>query len=92
MVFRGFLITFAAMTSNAPDSCTAPSFWRRVWLLYADGFRSMTIGKKLWAIIIIKLVIIFLVLKLFFFPNFLASKSDTPEGKAQVVRECLTHP
>ncbi len=50
----------------------------------------MTIGRKLWALIAIKLVIIFLVLKLFFFPNFLASKSDTDQGKAQVVRESLT--
>lgn len=52
----------------------------------------MTIGRKLWALIIIKLVIIFLVLKLFFFPDFLASKSDTDSGKAQVVRESLTRP
>ena len=39
--------------------------------LYADGFRSMRLGRTLWAIILIKLFIIFLVLKLFFFPNFL---------------------
>jgi hypothetical protein len=38
----------------------------------------MTLGKTLWAVIIIKLFIIFVVLKLFFFPNFL--KANAPEG------------
>ena len=46
-------------------------FLYRVYDLYADGFRSMRLGRTLWAIILIKLFIIFLVLKLFFFPNFL---------------------
>ncbi len=57
---------------------------------YVEGFRSMTIGKTLWAIIGIKLFIFFIVIKLLFFPNFLNSKSDTDEGKAQYVREQLT--
>lgn len=42
----------------------------RIVRFYADGFRSMTIGRKLWAIIIIKLIVIFGVLKLFFFPRY----------------------
>ena len=36
----------------------------------------MTIGKTLWAVIIIKLIIIFGILKLFFFPNYLSEHSD----------------
>lgn len=63
---------------------------RRILGFYAEGFRSMTIGRKLWAIILIKLAVIFLVLKLFFFPDFLSSKSDSEAGKAEVVREALT--
>lgn len=51
---------------------------RRVYDLYADGFRQMTIGRTLWTVIIIKLVIIFAVLKVFFFPDFL--KSNAAEG------------
>ena len=47
------------------------SFLYRVYDLYADGFRNMTLGKTLWAVIFIKLFIIFVVLKIFFFPNFL---------------------
>ena len=43
----------------------------RIWNFYYDGFRSMTLGRTLWAVILVKLFIIFVVLKLFFFPNYL---------------------
>lgn len=49
---------------------------RRVFRFYVDGFRSMTIGRTLWAVIIIKLIIIFAILKVFFFPNFLHEKAQ----------------
>jgi hypothetical protein len=39
----------------------------------------MTLGKTLWTVIIIKLIIMFLVLKVFFFPNFL--KENSKPGK-----------
>ena len=64
-------------------------FWARAVDLYVDGFRSMTVGKTLWLIIAIKLFIFFVIIKILFFPNFLASKSDTDEGKAQYVRQQL---
>lgn len=54
------------------------SFWYRAFDLYYDGFRNMTLGKTLWAIILIKLFIMFVILKIFFFPNFL--KQHAPEG------------
>jgi uncharacterized membrane protein len=54
-------------------------FWHRVWDLYYDGFRNMTIGKTLWAVILIKLFIIFIVLKIFFFPNFISHQSEKGE-------------
>ena len=61
-------------------------FFYRVFDLYYDGFRHMTLGRTLWAIILIKLFIIFVVLKLFFFPNFL--KHHAEEGnEAQYVGE-----
>ncbi|MBF1385030.1 DUF4492 domain-containing protein [Prevotella aurantiaca] len=53
-------------------------FLYRVFDLYYDGFRSMTLGKTLWLIIIIKLFIMFFVLKLFFFPNFI--KENAKKG------------
>lgn len=54
-------------------------FFYRVFDLYYDGFRNMKLGRTLWAIIIVKLIIIFAVLKLFFFPNYL--KQHAEEGK-----------
>ena len=55
------------------------NFLSKVFHLYYDGFRSMTLGKTLWVIILIKLFIIFVVLKLFFFPNFLKQHADGDE-------------
>ncbi len=48
-------------------------FFRRAWNLYADGFRNMELGRTLWAVVLIKLFIMFAVLKVFFFPDFLKS-------------------
>jgi hypothetical protein len=48
----------------------------RAWDLYYDGFRNMKWGKTLWLVILIKLFIIFVVLKIFFFPDFISSKSQ----------------
>lgn len=54
----------------------------RIFHLYYDGFRTMTLGKTLWAVILIKLAIIFLVLKLFFFPNYINSNAKTETRRA----------
>lgn len=48
----------------------------RIYDLYVDGFRSMTLGKTLWAVILIKLFIMFAVLKVFFFPNFIKTHAE----------------
>lgn len=47
-----------------------------VWRFYIDGFRNMTWGRPLWFLIILKLVILFAVLRVFFFEPVLAGKSD----------------
>ena len=57
-----------------------------------EGFRSMTLGKTLWAIILIKLFIMFFILRLFFFPNILQQKYDTDEERANQVIENLITP
>ncbi len=49
----------------------------------------MTVGRKLWALIIVKLAIIFLVLKLFFFPDILQTEYDSDESRANAVRKSL---
>lgn len=56
------------------------TFLYKVYDLYADGFRSMRLGKTLWTIILIKLFIIFAVLKIFFFPNFLKANANGDEA------------
>jgi len=56
------------------------NFLYKVYHLYYDGFRQMTLGKTLWAIILIKLLVIFIVLKLFFFPNFLKQHAKGDEA------------
>ena len=54
-----------------------------------DGFRSMTVGRKLWLLIIIKLFILFFIFKLFFFPDILSRDYDTDAQRAEAVRESL---
>ncbi len=65
------------------------SVFQKLFVFYRDGFSSMTVGKTLWLIIIIKLFIMFIVLKIFFFPNFLNSNFDTEEEKATHVGQEL---
>jgi len=64
---------------------------RNVWHLYLDGFRSMTLGRTLWAVILVKLFIIFIVLKLCFFPNYI--KQHAREGEeAEFVSSQVLNP
>ena len=51
----------------------------------------MTVGKSLWVIIIIKLFIIFFVLKLFFFPDLLKKNYRNDEDRSRHVLEQLTN-
>ncbi|MCF8367217.1 MAG: DUF4492 domain-containing protein [Bacteroidales bacterium] len=63
----------------------------KIFYFYYDGFRSMTWGKNIWLIILIKLFIMFAVLKLFFFPDFLKTNFDTDEQRSDYVIEQLTN-
>lgn len=80
------------MESETQKSQSRSNWFKRVFYFYRDGFRSMTVGKTLWLIILIKLFIFFVIIRWIFFPNFLSSKSDSDEGKAQYVREQLVNP
>ena len=62
----------------------------RIYRFYRDGFKSMTLGRTLWKIIIVKLIIMFAVLKLFFFPDFLQTRFATDEQRADYVIEQIT--
>ena len=62
---------------------------RRIWLFYYDGFKSMTIGKTLWLIILIKVFIFFVIMKFLFFPNILKRDFNNDEERADHVRNEL---
>ncbi len=63
---------------------------KRILFFYIDGFKNLSsIGQKLWLIIIIKLVVIFVVLKVFFFPT-VSSKIKGEEAQKALYLKHLT--
>ncbi|MEZ4908941.1 MAG: DUF4492 domain-containing protein [Saprospiraceae bacterium] len=59
---------------------------KRILDFYIDGFRNMSItSKKLWLIIAIKLIIMFGILKLFFFKDYLNERYDNEEQKSEYI-------
>ena len=65
------------------------SFLYRAFDLYYDGFRHMTLGKTLWAVILIKLFIMFAILKVFFFPDFLKQHAEEGQEDEFVAAELI---
>ena len=65
------------------------NFLYRTFDLYYDGFRHMTLGKTLWAVIIVKLIIIFVVLKIFFFPNYIGERTEKGDEPDFVANELI---
>ena len=49
--------------------------FKRIFRFYYEGFAAMDVGKTLWLVIIVKLFIIFAVLKMFFMPDVLGEKA-----------------
>jgi hypothetical protein len=65
----------------------------RIFLFYYNGFKDMPkYGVQLWILILLKLFIMFAILKIFFFPDILETKFDTDEEKSKFVIEQLTKP
>ena len=83
-----FLLAYSYICTKT-DAMNRKGFLYRVYDLYADGFRSMTVGRTLWAIILIKLFVIFVILKLFFFPDFLSTHAEK-DGEADFVATEMT--
>ena len=61
----------------------------RIFRFYLDGFKSMEIGKTLWVLILVKLFIMFVVLKIFFFPRYLNQFETKPEKEDYVSKELV---
>lgn len=66
-----------------------PQWPMRVFSFYRDGFRQMTVGKKLWVLILIKLIIMFGILRMFFFPDVLKERYPNDTERASAVRSTL---
>lgn len=64
-------------------------FLYRAFDLYYDGFRNMTLGKTLWAVILVKLFIMFAILKVFFFPNYIGQHADKGDEAGFVANELI---
>ena len=59
--------------NRAISLATLPS---RFFRFYLDGFRQMTLGRTLWALILLKLFIMFAILRLFFFRPAMQGMTD----------------
>ncbi len=69
------------------------SLLNRIFRFYYEGFTSMSWwGKRIWLILLIKLFVIFIILKLFFFPDFLKRNYRTDEQRSEHVLEQLIKP
>lgn len=63
---------------------------KTIFQFYLTGFRSMRLGRTLWKIILFKLLVMFAVLKVFFFPNVLKTNYDNDQDRATHVLRNLT--
>lgn len=65
---------------------------KKLFLFYFDGFRNMSVwGRKVWVVILVKLFIIFAILRLFFFHDLLHEKYKNDKQRSEYVIEQLTN-
>ncbi|MDD3770600.1 MAG: DUF4492 domain-containing protein [Sulfuricurvum sp.] len=69
---------------------TEASVLRRIADLYVEGFRAMKVGRQLWLLIALKLLILFGVMKILFFPDVLKTRFDSDAERSAHVLENLT--
>jgi hypothetical protein len=61
--------------------------FRNLFLFYYEGFRNMpSWGKKVWLVILIKLFVIFVLLKFLFFPDLLRTGFRSDAERSIYVR------
>ena len=61
-----------------------------IWKFYSDGFKNMTWGRSLWLLIILKAVILFAILRVFFFRPAMAGKTEEQKSEyvgTQLIRD-----
>ncbi len=98
MVLPGGGMKRASKKAAMPHACGSypggrfVRFLFRVCRFYRDGFRGMTVGRTLWKIILLKVLILFGCVKVFLFPDFLAVNFSDDSQRADYVLTQLTHP
>lgn len=64
---------------------------KKVFKFYYEGFRDMPRwGKTLWTIIILKGLLVFVLVKFIFFPNYLKTNFDSDSERSEYVLDQLT--
>ncbi len=61
-----------------------------VFHFYKDGFMHLSLGKTLWKILFVKLLIMVVVFKLFFFSTTLNTRFSNDDERSDFVLENLT--
>lgn len=64
-------------------------FCHNIYHFYLNGFKQMKLGRTLWLIILIKLFIMFFILKIFFFPRFLSQFESAEEKQTYISNELI---
>jgi len=61
---------------------------KRILFFYIDGFKNLSdLGRKLWVIIIIKLVVIFVVFRAFLFPTLDSKVPDKAKQQELYIKQ-----
>jgi len=64
---------------------------KQVFRFYYNGFREMDRwGRQVWLITLIKLFFMFVILKIFFFPDLLKRNFENDEQRSEYVLDQLT--
>ncbi|WP_345970485.1 DUF4492 domain-containing protein [Sulfurimonas sp. HSL1-6] len=61
-----------------------------IYRFYRDGFSAMRLGRTLWTVVAVKLLILFGVIKLLFFSDTLQSRFDSDEARQEYVSRQLS--
>ncbi|WP_345972886.1 DUF4492 domain-containing protein [Sulfurimonas diazotrophicus] len=61
-----------------------------IYRFYRDGFSAMRLGRTLWTVVAVKLLILFGVIKMLFFSDTLQSRFDSDEARQEYVSRQLT--
>ena len=63
---------------------------KNIYFFYLNGFKNMTVGKSLWKLILIKLLVIFIFLNYFVHDKSLKTEYKTYDEKVDFVYKNLT--